>query len=476
MKKTITLLAGLIVWGFVNSAAAVNFVEVKSGESPSEMDYRISHGTSLDSDVVVFKKNGKPLLPDLEKQKKQQPANELSFTFDSPEYPWTVEELATLQQLIADFYPVIKKIYGNPAFLITVNIRKNPTITLAGLYYPSGNEIVVHDLNTIDPVIHEMIHAFRDDLVISSNAYEEGMTRAAEIAAFGELPQYPYWDRNHSYDIDVYYDLNNEPGIASSSGNFFMGFPNPLMKYQQAGYAWGKLLIEEDAFLAKFNALYYPLGYADPAIAGSTPTLRTMAAKLKHRVEGEPFSAWYDRQHIFDENPGMGYQTLYKGDVDILYLFSRDPDGTVHRLPGVDVEWEIYSCGGALLRTGMDQTTEYGWVDFRLWELSSQYQGKVRIEARHFLPDTIITRQVFASTAQRSGIFGIADVCEGEIDLVRVSGTNVRNVAIRNGAFVIPELSSIAGKFVLKQNGGAERTVTKDASDYFVMFGTSAGE
>lgn len=479
MKKIIAFLAGLIMWGIMTSASAVTYTEIGEYEKASEVDRRISNNSSHESDVIVFTRNGKPLLPDLEKRKKQEAVNELNFTFDSPEYPWTAEELATLQQLIADFYPLIVKIYSHPAFPITVNVRKNPTITFAGLYYPSSNEIVLPNLTTSDPLLHEMIHAFRDDLVIFSNVFEEGMTRAAEVAIFKALATYPYWNRDHSYSIDVYYELNNETAIASRYGNFFMGFPNPLMKYQQAGYAWGKLLIEDNTFLAKFNALYYPVCYTDPTLAGSPALLRTMAERVKHRVENVPFRVWYEGQHIFDENPGTGYQTLYKGDTSILYLFSRDQDGIEQALPGVNVAWELFSCGGDLLRSGTGQTTAYGWVDFPLSELSSLYQGKVRIEAQFFLPDTVVTRRVFASTAQPQGIFGITDGCEGEIEMVRVGkggGTNIRNVAIHNGAFSIPELSAIAGKFVLMQSGGAKRTITKDASDYFVKFGIPTEE
>lgn len=475
MKKIICLLAGLIALGFVNSAAAINFVEVQSWESPSEIDYRISHGKPLDGDVVVFTRDGKPLLPDLAQRKKQEAANELSFTFDSPEYPWTAQELATLQQLVADFYPVVKKIYGNPAFSITVNIRKNPTITFAGLYYPSNNELVIHDLNTFDPFVHEMIHAFRDDLVISSNAYEEGMTRATEIAAFGELPQYPFADRNYSHGDYVYYELNNQEGISSKNGNFFLGFPSPEMRYQTAGYAWGKLIIEDNAFMAKFNTMYYPLAYTDPSISSNTTILKGLAEKIKHRIESESFNSWYSRQYIFNENPGTGYQTVYRGYPNILYVYERDASGFEHPLEGVTVTYQIYSCDGVNLSNGTGVTSELGWIEIPIWLLYPDYKGKIRIVADIYLNSGIsIKRELFASTTLRSGIFGICDECTGEIDIVRVSSdgkNNVRNVAIENGAFSIPELASIPGKFTIKQHGGAERTITKDASDYFVIFG-----
>jgi len=34
--------------------------------------------------------------------------NKLTFTFDSPEYPWTADELNIINKALADFSPVIE--------------------------------------------------------------------------------------------------------------------------------------------------------------------------------------------------------------------------------------------------------------------------------------------------------------------------------------------------------------------------------
>jgi len=117
---------------FVANAHAVKFIEIADG----------SFAESGEGDVIVFTKAGKPILPDLESRGKRSQAqeNEISFTFNSPEYPWSAGELATLQQWVNDLYPVIKKIYGSPAFSISVNISKNPSISSDGYYCPGSNE------------------------------------------------------------------------------------------------------------------------------------------------------------------------------------------------------------------------------------------------------------------------------------------------------------------------------------------------
>src|SRR5262249_37144659 len=150
-----------------------------------------------DKIVVFVDADGKAILPHLEAAQTLASfsANELTFTFDSKDYPWTDAQLAVLKNAITDFYPVIKSIYGNPAFSLNINIRQDPTIGYDGLYFPSLNEMVMRSPSRLDVLGHEMVHSFRDDLVITLPSFEEGMTRAAEVELFDRLPQYQYWDR-----------------------------------------------------------------------------------------------------------------------------------------------------------------------------------------------------------------------------------------------------------------------------------------
>ncbi len=456
MKKLfIMTVVCLISFAFFQEAQAVTFIEA-DGQRPNHFS----------DDVVVHTKGGKPILPDLERSHgKKIPVvpNEITFSFDSPDYPWSAEELAALQQWVGDFYPVIKKIYGNPAFEIVVNVRKDPTIEFAGLYFVSTNEMVLRGLE-VDVFCHETIHAFHDDLVMYANIYEEGMTRAAEIAAFSYLPQYPHWDSRHSYSIDVTYELNNQPGIASLGGNFFSGFVNVLMKYQQAGYAWGKVYIEDPDFFLRYNAQYYAAALSDASglIQGDVEKLKGIAGGIKRTVEKQKFAVWYQKQHIFNINPEEGYQTVFKVDTNILYVFSRDGYGRENMLPGINVSWEVFSCQGESLSSGSAVTGSYGWVEIPLWQLA--YQGKVQIDVRVDLPDATIERSIVTSNGVWGGIFGVASACEGE---VHVHGKINSSALVVNGAFSMPELKDIAGTFTVNQ-GKNEKTVTKDASDYFV--------
>jgi hypothetical protein len=454
MKKLYIMTVICLVNFFLfQEARAVHFIEA-DGQGQDHFS----------DDVVVHTKNGKPILPDLERHRgKKIPVvpNEITFSFNSPDYPWSAEEIKLLQQWVDDFYPVIKIVYGDPAFEIVVNVRKDPTIGLSGLYFPSNNEMVLRELDA--PIFcHELIHAFRDDLMMYANIYEEGMTRAAEIAVFSYLPQYSHWDSRHSYGLDTAYDLNNQPAIASVGGSYFSGFANVLLKYQQAGYAWGKIYIEDHDFFLKYNARYYVAALSDASIQGNVEKLKSIASGIKHTVEKQKFADWYANQYIFNINPEEGYQTFYMGG-DILYVFRRDEYGRENMLSGINVSWEIFSCQGASLSYGSAMTTDtYGWVEISLSQLA--YHGKVRIDSRVYLPDTTIERSFISTNGPPVGIFGVTAACDGE---VQVRGKTESSALVVNGAFSMLELKDIAGTFTIKQ-GKNEKTVTKDASDYFV--------
>lgn len=168
----------------------------------------------LGEDAIVFQldDHGRPILPDLEAARQRRIArtlagNELTFTFNSPSEPWDPSEIAALTAALDDFYPTAKAIYGPPAFNITVNVRKSSGGAFVGEYNPSLNEMVLQNSVDLTVLCHEMIHAFRDDFIITLPSYEEGMTRAAEVEVFNQLAAYTHsFDEHHSYTYDVYYE------------------------------------------------------------------------------------------------------------------------------------------------------------------------------------------------------------------------------------------------------------------------------
>ena len=424
----------------------------------------LADGKNVDRTVKLYDQQGKPVLPDLAGKKYTQ-ANELSFTFNSSvDFPWSEGELNTLQQWLSDFYPAIKKIYGPPAFNIEVNVEKNPYISYAGLYFSYSNTIVLPGLNRPDVFCHEMIHAFRDDLMISNMAYEEGMTRAAEVAIMSELPLYSYDNIHHSYSLDVMYELGNQPGIGAKNGNFYSGL-NAFWRYQMAGMAWAKCLIESPDFFVKFNQSYYNQAYSNPDMAGDVNVLNALINKVKPRVENTKFDVWFSQQQIFNFNPPEGNQLVVKPDNWAVSVINRDSAGTEHFLPNTPVSWEIFDCNGAVLSQGEGSTGQFGWIELP-W-LFTEYRGLIRIELSANVDGEDIFFTFLTSNIYPQGISGI--VTEGVDGTAKIK--TLDSSPIVNSTFTESDLQD-AGKYnvVCRGDGySVRRCFTKDAAPYFVL-------
>jgi len=377
------------------------------------------------SDILVIftDMNGEAILPDMEaslaksnlgssniyaSESDEQLGNEITFTFNSPNYPWTTDELTQLHTMIDDFYPVIKQVYGDPAFNITVNIIKDPTISDAGLYYVSANEIVMQSLKA-DVLCHETIHAFRDDSLIYLQSYEEGMTRAAEIEVF-DRTGYAGGFEHHSYYYDVEYEKLNSPVIGSRDGNFHQDLPTFfLLRYQLAGYAWGKAILENEYFLANFNREFYSRLLTDPTVKWTEEKLINILLAVQPSIEGKPTLTWYAQQGVLNTNPPNGY-FLHPRPYFTEDYFYRNSAGSETMQSNASVSWAVYSHDFNLLDSGTGVTTSYGWMDF-IPQLPPGYQGRITVQASANSAEGMVTDSYYSfasgSRLKAEGIYGI---------------------------------------------------------------------
>ncbi len=463
---------------------------IRKLESKVKLPEESEEDRHVDYIIVFTDQSGNPILPDLEKARSRVgvrdlaplAANELSFSFNSPVYPWSSEELVVLNTVLSDFYTTAKAIYGNPAFNINVNVRKDPNIGYAGIYYPSINEMVVSDfsIDHTDPLCHEMIHAFRDDDIIYLNSFEEGMTRAAEIEVFNRLPNYEYsGERNHSYTYDVFYEGLNKITIGSKNGNFSNGYQTPLLlRYQLTGYAWAKALLENSNFMINFNNELYARIISDPSTNYTESKLLTIAETVMPSVEGEPFLAWYSKQGVLNTNPPYGYfiyQRINQFDIDFFY---RDTYGNETAQTNATINWSVYDYKDELLDSGTGITTSYGWVSSSP-NLPIGYTGRIKIVASASTPDGIITDTSFRTAegglwGDELGVFGVvSNSTSGTLTLAPLDPISTPIIVpVINGGFSAPSLENIKGRirasFVEPSGAVISRIFTKDASNYFL--------
>jgi hypothetical protein len=434
---------------------------------------------ATDRIVVFVDGRGRAILPDRRRRDSvvlragAAAATDLTFTFDSAEYAWSSTDVATMKSAIETFYPIVKTIYGDPAFSARVNVRRDPTITFSGYYSPSLNEIVLPDAD-VDALVHEMIHSFRDDYLVGLSTWEEGMTRAAEVEAFNVADAYSHWDERHSYTYDVYYDGLNTAAIGAKNGNIFAGYASALLRYQLAGYAWGKALIENSAFLRDFNSELYRRAAADIAVRATEAQLVSIAAAVQPEVEGTTFTSWYIQQGVLNTAPPTGdilYHRINQFTVD---FFHRDDSGIETPYPSAIVGWSVTDVGGGLLASGEATTTSTGWISF-VPVLPISYEGTIDVAASAATSAGTIRASRPRSFGSEAGVFGVVPgSASGTITFTGLdSGGVMLTTPVVTGAFSAPSLVSARGRFEARFEGPSgetfSRRFTKDASDYQLL-------
>lgn len=251
--------------------------------------------------VVYLRQDGRLILPSPSR-------GELTFQFQG----WSAEEAQKLNAFVQMAYPVIKQVYGEPAWGGTVIVLNDPSLNdwqviLAGVYNVSNSTIHMEwgrsgDIETYYRLLHLMLHAFHGPYQIGFDAWEEGIAWAATRVIFSQLfPAFSF-----SYYCTFYqfpwYELLNQPSLSASTF-----WPKNLTecsgmmvywRHSQALSAWLKVYIENTTFFSSFNSLYYQHVKADPSTASNLSKLKGICDQIVPNVEGLPFEEWYAQQYV----------------------------------------------------------------------------------------------------------------------------------------------------------------------------------
>jgi len=253
---------------------------------------------------------------------------ELTFTFSG----WDSSEQTALQNYLNTAYPLMKTYYGDPAFSITVNIIKDPTLqdVRGGTYDASTNEIRIGyspDLEMAEYYLTIMVlHAFHDDVMFSYEAWETGFARAAAAAIVPQaLPSFDV--TRDTYYVMQLYDCLDQPDLASPT--FWSGATDmPLWRLVTSQAAWLKVYVENPLFFRNFNEAYYAALNADGdySLCGDVPRLKQIAGGVVSQVEGQPFYVWYQQQYVLDTSIHLGlklyvYNVPFNDNVFLIYNY-----------------------------------------------------------------------------------------------------------------------------------------------------------
>lgn len=242
--------------------------------------------------------------------------------------------------------PVMNAVFGHPAAGGNVRVLNYDSDiedrrAVAGGYVvpnaPGGPEIRFPIYN--DPVsasinfVHTLLLAYYGQNDYGADAFNEGLVRAATMRVVrtpGALPGNPTTDQIENalralYDVGEFYDWYNQPSlparqfiaanllstplpIGGSRGGIF------LLRYQMAGSAWNKVLIEYPGAIAEFNRQFYAAPNLYQTEAALVTLLRdvlvTVSGNPNPTIEGLPVQAWALRQFILDTSTPTGLQVL----------------------------------------------------------------------------------------------------------------------------------------------------------------------
>ncbi len=301
-------------------------------------------------DIVVMRRAGALDLPRFSSGRAS--GHELTFAFLPTGTPggWTAAWETDLTALLNVLYAEMKNVYGDPAWSGTVKIINgdslpagqiisDPNALSGGVYNVSAGEITIPQNLSVQSAVLNLTQmlaiAFRGPAIISYDAWERGMARAATMmvlrnalpslksipsavfgGTLGDLYVYdPLWHALDRYDWlnqpalgnDRFFPASKQDGQANTPG-----FPNMLVpRLQMSGSAWLKVVTEAPGFLAAFNAAYYQALSADSGLRNRVPDLVTLAGQALSTaggagVEGLPFADWYSRQFVLDTSVAPG--------------------------------------------------------------------------------------------------------------------------------------------------------------------------
>jgi len=197
------------------------------------------------------------------------------------------------------------------------------------------------------------------EVIGALSSFEEGMTRAAEVEVLNRITEISSNDKNHSYTVDTYYDALNKQSIG---GNIFLGYISPFFMYQTSGYAWGKILIENENFFVDFNNQYYEACKNDTDTKSNVEKMLTIAEEVQPIVESSPFRIWYERQASLNLNPRDGKYIFQRINQFTTDFFERS-DGIVKMIHGQDIDCSVYDYKNNLLVKNKYTTNSVGIID-----------------------------------------------------------------------------------------------------------------
>lgn len=311
----------------------------------------------------------------------------------NPTAGWTPAQVDTMTSFFNRMYPILVAIYGPPADNYTVTAVRDLRYTGTNIFFPSLDEIHMSDGFYPQLFTHELVHAFRNDRILSSDAswnfdstlspFEESFAQGVSYDAMNAyVAAYPsdtivagtsLFGSSNDWD----YDFQNVPELRGT--DFWSeGGATGLYwtKYEMGAAAMRKIALESPSFYRRFNAEYYARINANPTVVRPTRALIVdIIQTVVPQIEGRPAADWVNSQNIFYAQNVYGKKIYHRIQdypyTDLfafqdLYFMETMPcgsewacfDGTqwnYHRLNGASGSGRLLNAAGSTVWSGAMQ-------------------------------------------------------------------------------------------------------------------------
>ncbi len=225
--------------------------------------------------------------------------------------------------------PIIKEVYGPPSRNHVVSIVNDAVAIGTNTYFNGPNEVTSSfELNAegdfAQPrlMIHELVHAYRDNVGLSSNdewhydptlsGFEEGMAESVAIIVMDIfIERHPnffngaeykiHWSHARGMNFDWDYDFQNHKQLTTT--DFFssdVGTGAHAERYGTSQAAMRKLYIEDNTVFKNFNSLYYSMLNSNNSLVTSRNMIVGILSNVIDKVERTPTLEWINNQRVLD--------------------------------------------------------------------------------------------------------------------------------------------------------------------------------
>jgi len=325
---------------------------------------------------------------------------------------WDSVQINKYVHFISRMLPIIKEIYGPPSHSNTITLVRNLYYSGSNVFFPGTNQIHKDDNFNPQLLTHELIHAFRDDVVLSMDSnwnynsklsgFEEGFAQGASYICMNRYVQlYPNdtlvnYSSPFGSSMDWDYDFRNVSNITTEDfWSDYGGMALSWERYEMGAAAMRKLHLVDSNMFKNFNTAYYSYLNNNNDSTPSRKLISNLLSSVITQVEGIPTNDWINKQKIFDCKIKQGRKVWVRTQhypwteylifqwVNYYETFSNGNDWAHYDT--ASSSWIYYDLNGSV---GLGTVTNY--ADSIIWQrnlLISQYTGGIGWDRVNFSTD-----------------------------------------------------------------------------------------